>query len=137
MNWPKAVKGGLLRPNVIIRPMLGLTWKQILLLLMLVGALYASTQVVPIYFDAFQFSDFIKQEVRFAAASRRTTDDIRARIVEKAKEYDFQIGPKDVRINRRGPAFNVEINYIVPLDLRVYQRGIPFHIYESGELFGP
>jgi hypothetical protein len=115
--------------------MFGLNAKQIFLLLLLIGGLFAATQIVPIYFNAFEFSDFIKQEVRFAAASRRTPDDIRVRIVEKAKEFEFAIAPKDVRITRRGPAFSLEINYVVPLNLRVYQRDIPFHILESGELY--
>jgi hypothetical protein len=115
--------------------MFGLNAKQILLLLLLIVGLFAASQIVPIYFNAFQFSDYIKQEVRFAAASRRTPDDIRVRIVEKAKEFEFPIGPKDVRITRRGPAFNLEINYAVPLDLRLYRREIAFHIFESGELY--
>ena len=115
--------------------MFGLNVKQLFLLLLFVVALYAGSQIIPIYFNAFQFSDFVKQEVRFAAASRRTPDVIRARIVEKAKENELAISPKDVRITRRGPAFNVEIDYNVPLNLRFYQRSIPFHIFESGELF--
>lgn len=121
--------------NVIIAAMFGLNMKQVFLLLLLVVALYASSRVVPIYFNAFQFSDFVKQEVRFAAASRRTPDDIRARIVERAKADELAIAAKDVHITRRGPAFNVEIDYLVPLNLRVYQRSLAFHIFESGELF--
>src|SRR5262245_10680917 len=116
--------------------MFGLNAKQVALLLLLVAALYAGSQIIPIYFNAFQFNDFIKQEVKFAVASRRTVDDIRARIVEKAKEFDLGIGPKDVHITRRGPSFNVEIDYSVPLNLRVYRRDVSFHISETGELFG-
>ena len=115
--------------------MFGLNVKQVFVLLLFIVGLFAASQIVPIYFNAFEFSDFIKQEVRFAGASRRTPDDIRTRIVAKAKEFEFPIGPKDVRITRRGPAFNLEINYAVPLNLRFYRRDIPFHIVESGELY--
>ncbi len=115
--------------------MFGLNAKQLFLLLLLILALFSASQIVPIYFNAFQFSDYVKQEVRFAAASRRTPDEIRNRIVIKAKEFDLAIAPKDVRMTRRGPAFNVEIDYLVPLDLRLYKRNIEFHIFESGELF--
>ena len=115
--------------------MFGLNAKQITLLLLLVVALYAGSQIIPIYFNAFQFSDFVRQEVKFAGTAKRNVQDVKARIVKKAEEYDYPIGPREVRITRRGPAFNVEINYVVTLNLRVYQRDIAFHIFETGALF--
>jgi hypothetical protein len=115
--------------------MFGLQARQIFLLLLLVVALFVGSQLVPAYFDAFQFNDYIKQEVKFAAASRRTTDDVRARIVEKAKEFDIPVEPEDILITRRGPTFTLEFNYMIPVDLRAYKRDLRFHVFESGEIF--
>jgi hypothetical protein len=114
--------------------MFGLSARQWGLLLLLTAVLYVGAKVVPVYVDAFQFNDYIRQEVKFASANRRTSDGLRARIVEKAPEYGIAIGPKDVVIQRRGPVFTLVIDYIIPLDLRFYQREISFHISETGEM---
>jgi len=115
--------------------MFGLGARQLFILLLLVAVLYAGTKLVPPYIDALQFNDYIKQEVKFALANRRTTDGLRTRIVEKAPEYNIDIKPKDVVIHKRGPVFTLELNYIIPVDLRVYQRNLNFHVRETGELF--
>jgi hypothetical protein len=115
--------------------MFGLNAKQIFMLLLLILALYAGSQLIPAYFNAFQFNDYIKQEVRFAVANRRTGDALKAKIVEKAHEYDIPVRTKDIRITRRGPSFTLELDYLIPVDLRFYKRDINFHVSESGELF--
>jgi hypothetical protein len=115
--------------------MFGLNARQIFLLLLLVVALFVGSQVIPAWFDAFQFNDSIKQEVKFAAALRRTPEVVRTRIVEKAKEYDIKLGPRDIRITRRGPTFFVEFDYAIPINFRAYQRNLNFHVSESGETF--
>jgi hypothetical protein len=115
--------------------MFGLGGRQIFLLLLLVFTLYAGSQFVPAYFHAFQFNDFIKQEVKFALSARRTPEDIRDHIVQQAKEFEIPVQPRDVQIAKRGPAFTVEFDYNIPIDLRVYKRDLTFHVSETGELF--
>ena len=115
--------------------MFGLSGRQIFILLLLVAFFYAGSQVIPIYFHAFQFSDFIKQEVKFALSARRTPEDVRNHIVEQAKEFEIPVQPRDVQIAKRGPAFTVEFDYNIPIDLRVYKRDLTFHVSETGELF--
>ena len=115
--------------------MFGLNGRQIFLLLLLVLALYAGSQFIPAYFHAFQFNDFIKQEVKFAVAAKRTTEQIRAHIVEQAKQLDIAVGPRDIHISRRGPSFTLELDYVIPVDVRFYKRDLNFHVSESGELF--
>ena len=115
--------------------MLGLSYRQWFILLLLVAVLYAAAQIVPAFVDAYQFNDYIKQEVRFAVPNRRTGDALRAKIVEKAQEYNIGLTAKDIRITRRGPAFTLEFEYIIPVDLRVYHRNLNFRVSENGELF--
>jgi hypothetical protein len=115
--------------------MFGLNRRQQIMLLLFLGLIYAATQYVPPYFYAFQFNDFIRQEVKFAVTARRTTEDVRTHIVEKAQEFNIPITAKDVQITRRGPAFTVDVEYRVPIDLRVYQHELVFRSIESGETF--
>src|SRR5262245_46323532 len=115
--------------------MFGLSYRQWFMLLLLVAALYAAAQVVPAFVDAYQFNDYIKKEVRFAVPNRRTGDALKAKIVEKAQEFNIAVRLKDIQIIRRGPAFTLEFDYIIPIDLRVYHRELNFHVSENGELF--
>jgi hypothetical protein len=96
---------------------------------------FAATQYIPPYYDAFQFNDFIRQEVKFAVSSRKSTDDIRNSVVQKAKELNIPITQRDIKITRRGPAFTLDLEYHFPIDLRVYQHDLVFHANESGEVF--
>ena len=50
--------------------MFGLNGRQLFFLLAFIALLYAATQYGPAYFAAFQFNDFIRQEVKFAAAQK-------------------------------------------------------------------
>ena len=58
--------------------MFGLNGRQIFILLVLVALLFAGTQYVPAYFAAFQFNDYVRQEVKFAVVNRKTPENIRA-----------------------------------------------------------
>ena len=64
--------------------MFGLSGRQIFILSVLVVLLFAGTQYGPAYFAAFQFNDYIHQEVTFAVTNRRSPEMIRAEVVAKA-----------------------------------------------------
>lgn len=115
--------------------MFGLNGRQRFFLLLFILALVLATQYVPPYYAAFQFNDFIRQEVKFAVTARKTTDMVRRGIVQKADELGINVGPKDIKITRRGPSFQLDLEYRFPINLRVYQHELIFHASESGEIF--
>lgn len=115
--------------------MFGLSGRHLLGLLVLSALIFAATQYVPAYFAAFQFNDFVRQEVKYAGTQRKTAQVLRDDIVRKAKELSIPITARDIRITRRGPAFTLELDYSWPIDLRVYRHELTFHTSESGELF--
>jgi len=115
--------------------MFGLSGRQIFFLLLLVALLFAATQYVPAYFAAFQFNDYIRQEVKYAVTARKTTENVRADIVQKAKELGITVQAKDIKITRRGPSFTLDLEYHWPVDLQMYKQDLVFHASESGEIF--
>jgi len=117
------------------RTMFGLNGRQIFILLMLVVFLFAASKYVPPYFTAFQFNDFIRQEVKFAASSRKTTDRLRQDVLQKAKEMGVPIEARDIHITRKGPSFTFELEYRFPIDWRIYHHELVFHALETGEIF--
>jgi hypothetical protein len=115
--------------------MFGLNGRQFFFLLVLILLLFAGTQYVPGWFVALQFNDYVRQEVKFAVTARKTPEAVRTEVVDKATELGIALTDKDVHITRRGPAFNMVIDYHWPINLRVYSHELSFHVDESGEVF--
>ena len=115
--------------------MFGLNGRQLFILLVLIALLAAGTQYVPGYFAAFQFNDYVRQEVKYAGTARKTPEVIRDDVIGKATELGIPLIKQDVHITRRGPAFNIEIEYHWPVNMRVYHHDLVFHVNESGEVF--
>jgi hypothetical protein len=115
--------------------MFGLSGRQIFILLVLIAFLFAATQYVPAYFAAFQFNDFIRQEVKFAVTNQKTIEKLRIDIMQKASELGIPLQAREIHITRRGPAFTMELEYGWPINMRVYRHELVFHVTESGEVF--
>jgi hypothetical protein len=115
--------------------MFGLSGRQLFILLILILLLFVGAQYVPGYFAALQFNDYVRQEVKYAVTSRKTPEAVRDEALEKANELGIPLTKNDVRITRRGPAFTLDIDYHWPINLRVYQQELKFHVSESGETF--
>jgi hypothetical protein len=115
--------------------MFGLSGRQFLILLSVILLLFAAAQYIPAYFAAFQFNDYIRQQVKYAASSRKTTDTLREEVLRKATDLGIPLTKKDIRITRRGPSFTLEVDYSWHIDMKVYQHQLAFHSSQTGELF--
>jgi hypothetical protein len=115
--------------------MFGLSGRQIFILLVLAAVLFAATQYIPAYFTAFQFNDFVRQEVKYAATSKKSADTLRTEIFEKASDLGIPLKKNDIRITRKGPSFTLEVDYRWPIDMKVYRHELSFHTAQSGEIF--
>ena len=115
--------------------MFGLRRRQIVILLVLAVLVFAAVQYVPAYFAAFQFNDYVRQQVKYAGTSKKTADTLREEIVRKGAELGIPLNKKDIRISRRGPAFTLEVEYRWPIDMKVYRHELVFSTSQTGELF--
>jgi hypothetical protein len=115
--------------------MFGLNFRQLLGLLVLIAVMYAATQYVPPYFDAYQFNDFIRQEVKYAISARSTPTLVSAAIAQEAKDLNIPVAARDIHVTRRGPSFTIDLEYRVPIDMRLYRHDLVFHCNETGEVF--
>jgi hypothetical protein len=115
--------------------MFGLNGRQLTMLLIVVVLFFVGAQYFPPYFAAFQFNDYVRQEVKYAASAKKTADTLRNEITKKAQELGIPLNKKDIRISRKGPSFTLELEYRWPINLRVYQHELVFQRSYSGELF--
>jgi len=117
--------------------MFGITPKKLFMLLLLAAGIFVAVQYGNAYLTKYQFDDAVRQTVKYAASTRKGTEDVRREVVDKAEELGLDIGPKDIHITKRGPAFTLELTYTTTVNLRVYQHVLTFDISEQGEMFGP
>jgi len=115
--------------------MFGLKSRQLFFIAFSLAFVYVAAQFIAVYYQSFQFSDFVYQEVKFASSKRKPTEKIRASIADEALSSGIPVKPRDIHITKRGPTFSVEINYSLTVDLRVHQYVWPFHIVTAGPLF--
>jgi hypothetical protein len=115
--------------------MFGLTPRRVFFIAFFVAAIFLAKQYVPPFFSRFQFGDSVRQTVKYAAAARKTSDTVRREIAAAAEEYEIPITAEDIKIVKRGPSFSVDIDYTWPINLRVHQHDLKFHVSESGEIF--
>ena len=116
--------------------MFGLSPKKLIIFLFLAVGLFVAVQYGRAFFTRFQFNDAIRQSVKYASSSRKGPDDVRREVLNKAEELGIDIGPRDVHITKRGPAFQLEVEYEWPVNLQVYRQILTFKISEDGEMFG-
>lgn len=115
--------------------MLGLLPKGTIAVLIVAVLVFVAIQYVPVYFDAWQFYDAVRQEVKFAATSQRSVDSVRDSILGLASERGIPLEPRDLMVDSQGPFFVVEIRYDVPIDLRAFRHDVKFDWRLTGETF--
>src|SRR5262245_59871983 len=95
---------------------------RLFMILILIVVVFAGAQYAPAFFYSFQCKDAVRQEVKYAGAARKSTDDVVRELLDKAKQLHIPITTRDIHITRRGPSFTLELDYSWPIDLRVYQH---------------
>jgi len=83
---------------------------------------YLGFKVIPEMINVYTFRDYLDEQARFAALSRRD-EEIKRRILRKAQELDLPIGGKNVILNRSESYFDIRVKYVVPIVT-------PFYTYD-------
>jgi hypothetical protein len=100
------------------------------LTLLVLGAMaFAMIKIVPVYFANYQFQDSIESESRFALTGypKKTPDDVRNDIWNKAKELGIPAQKDSIKIAMDNGSVDIGLDYAVPIDLAVYQFTLQFH----------
>jgi hypothetical protein len=100
------------------------------LTLLVLGAMaFAMIKIVPVYFANYQFQDSIESESRFALTGypKKTPDDVRNDIWNKAKELGIPAQKDSIKIAMDNGSVDIGLDYSVPINLAVYQFTLQFH----------
>lgn len=99
----------------------------LLMVLILAAAIFAGVKMVPAYFSNYQLQDSMQTEARFAVSSRKSEEDIRAAIWKKIQELGIPAKREDIKVTVIDTTVNIEVNYIVHVDLKAYEFNLEFH----------
>jgi hypothetical protein len=101
--------------------------KAIIAIGMLAAMIYVGVKVIPILVNNYQFQDAMESTARFASVNRQQPEDIRSAVLKEAQNEDIPITAQDIHV--KGDAGHVEIDadYSVTVDLKVYQWTLNFH----------
>jgi hypothetical protein len=102
----------------------------IMTLLFLGATIFVAVKIIPPYFTNYQFQDAVESEARFALAGypRKSEDDIRQDIYDKAQKLDLPIKKKEeITVTMNQGSVSISLDYSIPIDLLVYQFSLQFH----------
>lgn len=103
---------------------------KLIVTLVIVGAMfYAAAKAIPIYVHAYEFQDFLRDQVSDAmslAHRRPTVEEVRNNILSKASELQLPVQAKDVSIELSQSRVSINIDYQAPVDLGVYTLNLHF-----------
>lgn len=90
----------------------------ILWLLVAGAAIMVAVKAVPVKLTDAEFADFIEEQAQFSA--RSTGEDLRKRILARAKELEIPLEPKNLKIEKTDARVKIHCSYTVTLDFPFY-----------------
>jgi cell division protein FtsL len=101
--------------------------KAIIWTVVLVAFIYVAAMLLPVLINEYQFQDSLQNIARFASVNRRSNDQVKQAVLEEAQKEDLPVQADDIKV--QGNAGNIQINveYTVTVDLKVYQWTLNFH----------
>ena len=108
-----------------------ITFKALLSLAFLAAVVYASFKILPVYVNDYEFNDYIQNQTPFWLAQRASADGIRKNILAKADDLGLPMAAENVTVEANQNRVMVNIDYHVPVDLKVYT--LQLHFTDSSE----
>ncbi len=103
-------------------------------IVLIVAVVYLSWKVVPAYFANYQFQEEMDDIARTAAMdSRKTPDDIRGAVFEKAQLRRIPLEAEQIVVDRNVSDVTISAQYTVHVDVPVYPFDLNFKAATSRE----
>ena len=94
--------------------------KTYLTLVFIICVIFVGFKVIPVYVNSYEIEDYIRQQTPFWLTQRATSDIIRGRVLQKARELELPIDADQVDVQASSARVTVNLDYTVPVDLKVY-----------------
>ncbi len=88
--------------------------------------IYVAARTVPIYVNNYELEDYIRQLAIQATVARSPAVEIQKSVLAKASELNLPVSGDQVKVESNRAGVKIEIDYTVPVDLRVYTLVLHF-----------
>ena len=103
-------------------------------LVLLAAGIFVGVKIIPVRINAYEFSDFIEQECRFAAVRNQDSEVVK-RLLDKAVQLEIPLKKKDLTVQRSAGEMIITASYELPIDLKVTVYTYHFYQREKAPLF--
>lgn len=103
------------------------TLRGLIAIFIVVAAIYVGVQVVPVYFNYYQFQDAMEEEARIQSYTGKSESDMRETMWKKAQQLELPIAsPEAIKVERTGTSVAISTEYTVHIDLPVHPFDLKF-----------
>src|SRR5579864_3382002 len=96
----------------------------------IVAGIYLGVELVPVYYENYQFQDMVKTEATLETYTTKPEDAIRESLFKKAQSLDIPLTKDQIKVQRHGTtgtgSLTISAPYTVHLDLPVYPMDLHF-----------
>jgi hypothetical protein len=100
--------------------------KALIGVMIIVGGFYVAWNLIPPYFHNGQFQEELDDVARHASYTNIGDDDLKQKVIEKAKSMDILLKDDQVIITRGGGGLAITVNYRVHVDMLVHPTDLDF-----------
>ncbi len=100
--------------------------KALIALGLVVGSIYVAYNMVPPYFNNYQFQDSLDDIARKYSYSTVADDEIKKIVVTKADSEDIKIKENQVVVTRTRDGLGITVNYRIHVDMVVHPVDLDF-----------
>jgi cell division protein FtsL len=101
--------------------------KAIVWTVILVAFIYGAAMVLPVLINEYQFQDSLQTIARFASVNHRSSELVKKEILDAAEKEDLPVEEEDIKVQDRAGNVQINVDYSVTVDLKVYQLTLNFH----------
>ena len=105
------------------------TLKMFFGIFILVAGIYLAVELIPPYFENYEFQDSLKDEATRDSYLAKSEDDIRASVFKKAQDFNIPITSDAIHVERQGMQFSGTVIIHAPYVVHIDVPGYPFDLH--------
>lgn len=110
--------------------------KGIIFLIIVASGFYVAWNMIPPYFNKYQFQDDLDDIVRRTTYSNTPEDQIKDLVIKKAFARDIRLQENQVSLSRVGASVAITVRYSVHVDMIVHPVDLDFTVDSHNKMIG-
>jgi len=98
-------------------------------LAVIVVAVYLGAELIPVYYNNYQFKDVIKTEATLETYTTKPETDIQEMIFKKAQDLEIPLSREQIKVQRHGVTGTGSLTIVAPYTVHVELPGYPLDLH--------